>query len=58
MTVTQAVNRYFDRLHCTLWPGISFDLTDDKERIHATLWLIDAMREVQCLAKQTGSSDT
>lgn len=31
--------RYLESLRCTLWPGVSFDLTDPKERLKAAEWL-------------------
>lgn len=39
--------RYLTSLGVTLWPGVSFDITDPKERARAAEWLSDSMEAMQ-----------
>lgn len=40
LTDRAKLSKALAELHCTLWPGIAFDLTDPRERDWAVSWLI------------------
>lgn len=42
----QAAVDYLAHMGVTLWPGVAFDITDDKERARAAAWLVDTIRHI------------
>ena len=40
------IDAHFEELHCVLWPGRSYDLTDKRERVEATAWLAETILRV------------
>lgn len=42
---------YLSQLGVTLWPGVSFDITDPKERAKAAAWLEDTMQGLRNVAE-------
>lgn len=42
----ECADDYLAGLGCILWPGVAFDLTDEKERVKAARWLADTIGAV------------
>lgn len=40
------LDQMFQDMGCELWPGVSFYLTDPKERVKAVEWLRELLNEV------------